>query len=274
MKLRLVAALLLLLVAVGLPLAAMSNDGPPWGFRGHQAVLVEVTGTVEATASEARRDKNNSIDDKLEVAANLHFDVGDEIRVARLSRALLRFPSADVVVGDGARVLVGNDAVTLARGVVDIELRGAARTFTVTLDAGGSLVVRGSGAHLVVLADGKGGTQAFVRDGSVEARTQKGDRLLEGGKLLVIRDDEASVVDPPATIEISATCSAAKLNVVAPAQTQVFAAGTLSYPDVAPGAATGSVVLDVDAGAKEAFVLGRNVYGHVGQTRVACDKRK
>ncbi len=274
MKLRLVAALLLLLIAVGLPLAAMSNDGPPWGFRGHHAVLVETTGTVEATASEARRQKSNSIDDKLEVKPNLHFDDGDEIRVARLSRAALRFPSANVVIGDGARALVGIDGLTLARGVVEITLHADATQFAVTLDAGGTLLARGAGAHLVVLADGKGGSQAFVRDGSVEARTGKGERLLEAGKLLVIHGDEASVVDSPTSVVITATCSGAKLNVVAPAHTQIFAASALSYPDVASGADTGSAVLDIEPGTAEVFVLGRNVFGQVGQTRAVCDKRK
>lgn len=274
MKLRLVAALLLLLVAVGLPLAAMSDDGPPWGFRGHHAVLLEATGTVEATASEARRQKSNSIDDKLEVKANLHFDDGDEIRVARLGQARLRFPSANVVIGDGARAVVGVDALVLARGVVDAVVRADASQFTITLDAGGTLTVRGAGARVVVLADGKGGCQAFVRDGTVEVKTNKGDRLLESGKLLVVHGDEARVVEPPGTVEVTATCSAAKLNVVAPAQTQIFAAGALSYPDVAAGADTGSAVLDIEPGTAEVFVLGRNVFGHVGQARAVCDKRK
>lgn len=274
MKLRLVAALLLLLVAVGLPLAAMSDDGPPWGFRGHHAVLIETTGTVEATASEQRRERSNSIDDKLEVAPNLHFDSGDEIRVARLGQARVRFPAADVVIGDGARVVVGIDTLTLARGVVEVTLRPLAHQFTIMLDAGGSLVVRGDGARVVVLADGKGGSHATVRNGSVEARTSRGDRLLEGGKLLVVRGDDATVVEPPTSLEISATCTAAKLNIVAPAQAQVFAGGALNYPDVAVGADTGSVVLDIEAGTREALVLGRNIFGHVGQTRVVCDKRK
>ena len=142
------------------------------------------------------------------------------------------------------------------------------------LDAGGSLVVRGDGARVVVLADGKGGSHATVRNGSVEARTSRGDRLLEGGKLLVVRGDDATVVEPPTSLEISATCTAAKLNIVAPAQAQVFAGGALNYPDVAVGADTGSVVLDIEAGTREALVLGRNIFGHVGQTRVVCDKRK
>ena len=274
MKLRLVAALLLLLVAVGLPLAAMSNDGPPWGFRGHEAVLLEATGTVEATASEARRQKNNSIDDKLEVKANLRLDDGDEIRIARFSQARLRFPAADIVIGDGARAVVGDDAITLVRGVVEIELHADASQFTVNLDAGGALTVRGANAHVVVLADGKGGCQAFVRDGSVEAKTSKGSRLLEPGKLLVVRGDEAQVVEQPSAVELTATCSAAKLNVVAPAHTQIFAAGALSYPDVAAGADTGSAVLDIEPGTAEVFVVGRNVFGHVGQARAVCDKRK
>ena len=86
MKLRLVASLILSLVAIGLPVAAVVSNGPPWGFRGHEAVVLEVAGTVEAAVSEARRQKENRVDDKLDVVANLHLDSGDEVRVARLSQ--------------------------------------------------------------------------------------------------------------------------------------------------------------------------------------------
>lgn len=274
MKLRLVAALLLMLIAVGLPLAAMSKDGPPWGFRGHQAVVVGVAGTVEATASEQRQQHTNAIDDKLDVAPNLHLDEGDKVRVARLGEARLRFPSANVVVGDGASVLVGVDGVTLSRGMVTATLLDGAEAFTVALDAGGTIRVKGSGAVLVVLADGKGGAQARVENGSAEARTARGDRELAPGKVLKLSADDAVLIDKPAALDVTATCAAASLNVVAPAQTQIFAAGTLAYPDVAAGADTGSAVLDVEPGSRDVFVLGRNVFGQVGQARAVCDKRK
>jgi hypothetical protein len=274
MKLRLVAALLLMLIAVGLPLAAMSKDGPPWGFRGHQAVVVGVAGTVEATASEQRQQHTNAIDDKLDVAPNLHLDAGDKVRVARLGEARLRFPSANVVVGDGASLLVGVDGVTLSRGVVTATLLEGAEAFTVVLDAGGTIRGKGAGAVLIVLADGKGGAQARVENGSAEARTARGDRELAPGKVLRLSADDAVLLDKPTSLDISATCAATKLNVVAPAQTQIFAAGTLAYPDVAAGADTGSAILDVEAGSSDVFVLGRNVFGQVGQARAACDKRK
>jgi len=273
MKLRLVVGFLLLLVAVGLPMAAMSSHGPPWGFRGHQAVVVEVTGTVEGTASEARRAREKALDDKLTISRNSRLDAGDELRVARLSRAHLRTAGADVTVSDGVHLRVTDSGVRLTRGVVDVALRDGARTFTVELDTGGTIIMRGVGATGRVLADGKGGASAWVRDGSLEGRTARGEVLAEPGRQLSIRGEEAVVVDKPAAVNVTATCAIQKLNVVAPALTQVFAAGALAYPDVSAGADTGSVILDVEAGTSEVAVLARDVHGQVGKTIASCLKK-
>ena len=270
MKLRLVAGVLLLLVAVGLPLAAMSGSGPPWGFRGHQAVVIDVIGTVEGTASEQRRQRENAIDDKLEVAPNLHLDVGDELRVARLAQAFVRFPGVDVKVGDGARVLIAAGGVRLVRGLVDVALSEGGRSFTVELDSGGAVVVRGAKAHARVLSDGKGGVVAFVTDGSIEGRSARGEVLVEPGRMLSIQGDVAKVQDRPEGVSVTGTCANGKLNIVASANSQVFVAGTLAYPDVAAGAATGSVVVDVDPTAVGVSVLARDVFGAVQSTSVSC----
>ena len=274
MKLRVIAGVLLLLVAVGLPLAAMSNDGPPWGFRGHQAVIVEYVGTVEATASAARMQKARAIDDKLEVGVNARFDVGDEFRVARLSQLRLRFAGADLVAGDGARLVIGTAGIRLVRGVVDIALRDGGRSFVVDLDTGGALTVRGTGATARVLADGKGGAHAWVDNGSLEGRVAKGEVLAEPGRLLVVRGEEATLADKPGAVEVTATCTAGKLNVVAPAQTQVFAAGTLAYPDVASDAGTGSLVIEIEQGIGEVQIVARDVFSQLGRATASCEKRK
>ncbi len=273
MKLRVIAGVLLLLVAVGLPLAAMSSDGPPWGFRGHQAVVVEVAGTVEATASEARQQKARAIDDKLEVAPNARFDVGDEFRVARLSQLRLRMAGADIVAGDGARLVVAATGIRLVRGVVDVTLREGGRSFSIDLDTGGTISVRGPGATARVLADGKGGANAWVDNGSLEGRTAKGEVLGEPGRRLVLRGDDATVADKLSSVDVSATCTGGKLNVVAPAQTQVFAAGSLAYPDVSATAATGSVIVEVEPGAGEVQIIARDVFGQLGRAKATCDKR-
>jgi hypothetical protein len=274
MKLRVIAGVLLLLVAVGLPLAAMSSDGPPWGFRGHQAVVVEYVGTVEATASAARMQKSRAVDDKLEVGVNARFDVGDEFRVARLSQLRLRFAGADIVAGDGARLMIGTAGIRLVRGVVDIALRDGGRSFVVDLDTGGAMTVRGTGAMARVLADGKGGAQAWVDNGSLEGRAARGEVLAEPGRLLVVRGDEATLAEKSSAVEVTATCTAGKLNVVAPAQTQVFAAGTLAYPDVASDAGTGSLVIEIEPGIGEVQIVARDVFSQSGRTTASCEKRK
>jgi hypothetical protein len=274
MKLRLVAGVLLLLVAVGLPLAAMSGSGPPWGFRGHSAVVIEVTGTVEGTASEQRRQRENALDDKLDVAPNLHMDPGDELRVARLSQAHIRFAGVDVRIGDGARVLVEDAGVRLVRGLVDVNLSEGGRTFTVELDSGGAVVVRGASAHARVLADGKGGVVAFVTDGSLAGRSTRGEVLVEPGRMLSLRGDVAKVVDRPDGVSVAGTCANGKLNIVASANAQVFVAGGLAYPDVSTDADTGSVVVDVEPTAKTVSVLARDIFGTVKTVVVACDTGK
>lgn len=277
MKLRLVAALILLLIAIGLPVAAVSSNGPPWGFRGHQAVVLEVTGTVEAAASEARRQKENRVDDKLEVVPNLHLDSGDEIRVARLSQLRLRFDNAEVSVGDGARIVVGDGKVTLARGLLNVTVTpgSSKRAFEVGLDNGAVIVVRSGGgavaASATVVSDGKGGVRAVVADGSLEARTPSGETLSEPGKVLVVEGDKARVIDRPSALNVTVTCQSGKLNVVAPPQVQLFAASALTYPDVSPGADSGSAIVDVDPGTAEVGVFARDVVGNVARVTGSCE---
>lgn len=273
MRLRVVVGILLLLVGVGLPLAAMSSHGPPWGFRGHRAVVIEVTGTVEGTISEARRAREQALDDKLAIVPNARLDVGDEVRVARLSQARLRLEGADVVLGDGVRMVLVPAGLRLTRGLVEVALREGARTFTVELETGGSIILRGVGASARILADGKGNAVGWVSDGSLEGRTVRGEVLGEPGRELMIRGDEASVADRRTALTVSATCANQKVNVVAPFMTQVFAAGALAYPDVAAGADTGSVLLDVDAGTSAVPVLVRDVHGQLGKTSASCGRK-
>ncbi len=281
MKLRVIAGLLLLLVTAGLPIAAMSKDGPPWGFRGHQAVVLYAVGTVEATASEARQRREGKDDEggKLTVAHNTRFDAGDEVRVARLAQVQLRMPTADVTVGDGARVIVTDGGVRLARGALEVALQDVGgRGFTVELDEGGAILVRGPRAKARLLADGKGTVTATVTDGTLTVRGEhlatNNDVLVEPGKKLVVRDKTAVVVDKPQAIEVTATCSGGKLNVIAPAYAQVFAASMLSYPDVAKDADAGSVVLDVEPTKEALPVLVRDVFGLIAQTHVVCESKK
>jgi hypothetical protein len=271
MKLRLVVAVLLLLVAVGLPVAAISNNGKPWGFRGHAAVLVDVTGDVQATASETRRVRSAASDDKLSVAPNLHLDTGDELRVARLSRAVVRFPTAEVVVGDGGRVVVADGGVALGRGALAVRLpAGSAARFTVAFEGGRSVIVRGGSAQAeaLFLADGKGAVRALVRDGSLEVAGGERPVLVESGRMLVLDGGGAAVAEPPSALVATASCAEGRVSIVAPPTTQLFVAGSLVYPDALAGAATGSTSVDA-AGARAVSVFARDVVGNV--VRVVAD---
>ncbi|MDP2340286.1 MAG: hypothetical protein Q8O67_04960 [Deltaproteobacteria bacterium] len=277
MKLRLVASLVLLLIAVGLPVAAVSTKGPPWGFRGHQAVVLEVTGTVEGAASESRRQKSGHVDDKLDVVANLHLDTGDELRVARLSQARLRFENALITVGDGAKLVIGDRRLKLSRGLLQVETTAGTRPFEVELDNGAVIAVRSGGktAQARIIADGKGGARGVVEEGSLEARTTSGEALSEPGKVLVIEGDHAQSIDKPTSLTVTATCSGGtRLNIVAPGQVQVFGGGALTYPDVTAGAPTGSAMVDVDPGTGEVGIFARDVAGNVARTTVSCEKKK
>ncbi len=277
MKLRLVACLVLLLVAVGLPLAAVSTSGPPWGYRGHQAVVLEVVGTVEGAASESRRKKAGTDDDRLVVVPNLHLDSGDTLRVARLSQARVRFDNAVVTVGDGATLVIGNQRLRLTRGLLGVDTVSGAKPFEVELESGGVIAVHSGGgpAHASLIADGKGGVRAIVDGGSIVVRIAERDTLLEAGRLLLIDAGVAEIVERPTSLSLSATCSGTRLNIVAPGQVQVFVGGAaVAYPDVSAGAATGSAVLDVDPGTGDVGVFARDVAGNASQITVSCEKKK
>lgn len=274
-KLRLVASLVLMLIAIGLPVAAVTSNGPPWGFRGHQAVVLDAVGTVEGTASEARRQKEGRVDEKLDVTPNLHLDTGDEIRVARFSLARLRFQNAVIGIGDAARVVVGDGKLTLTRGVIAVETVAGQKPFEVALD-GATLVVRSGdkAATATIIADGKGGARADVVNGSLEARTASAETLSEPGRLLVIEGDKARIIDCPTSLTLTATCQGNKVNVVAPPQVQLFAGGSLAFADAVAGSDSGSALVDVDAGAKDVVVFGKDVVGNVARIVASCDKKK
>jgi hypothetical protein len=275
MKLRLVVAGILLLVAIGLPLAAVSGNGAPWGFRGHDAVVVAVVGNVEATASDARRARQHSLDDKLPVSTHLRLDKGDELRVARLGQARLRFPTADVTVGDGGRVVVDTGVVELKRGLLRVDLPARAQhSFTVKVE-GAVVVVRGGdlAATATFVADGVGAVRAIVKDGSLDTRAGQKDLLVEAGRLLVVDAGGADAIDLPGTFAVTATCAAGRLEVTAPPATQVFAAGALAYPTATPGAQAGRAAIDAAGTSGDVVVVGRDVAGRVARATASCGSK-
>jgi hypothetical protein len=272
MKLRLVVAGILVLLAIGLPVAAVSGSGAPWGFRGHDAVVISVVGNVEGKAADARR---HAGDDQLAFAANLRLDDGDELRVARLGQARLRFPAADVVVGDGGHALVTRGGVTLRRGLLKVELPAhPQQSFTVKFD-GAVVVVRGGdvAARATFVADGAGQMRARVLDGSLDVRIGAQDLLVEAGRMLVIDPSGADAVDLPETFAATATCDSGQLRVTAPPTAQVFAAGTLDYPVATPGAPMGVVDIRAVGAAGDVVVIARDVAGRIARAVAPCGSK-
>jgi hypothetical protein len=239
-------------------------------------VVLDVVGTVEGPAAHDANSRSDDVTErKLVVAPNLHLDAGDELRAARLSRARLRFPAAVVEVGDAARVVIDERGLRLLRGLVTVApVAEATQPFPVGLDGGAVVVVRGGGARATLLADGKGGVRAVVDGGSLELRSGDHATLVEPGRLLVVDGGLGSLADRPTQLSLSATCAAGRVNVVAPALTQLFVAGSLAYPDSVPGAATGSVSIDAVSVAGDVPVFGRDVAGNVARIVASCGKVK
>lgn len=273
MKIRIIVSVFLLLVAIGLPVIAVVLKGPPWGFRGHAAVVVEATGNVEGVRPAGAGQQDEAA---LNLAPNARLDVGDEIRVGRFSEVRVRFPGASLVLGDGARAVIRHEGITLVRGLLVLRLPHDTKKFAVLLDGDAELTARPgvAGAELRVVADGKGGVQALVADGSAELSAKGGDALGETGRLLVLGSDQKpTTTSKPGALDVSATCNAGKLNVVAPPQTEIFAGGTLTYPDAIPGAPTGSAIIAVDPKTSEVKLFARDPSGNALSKVVPCDKK-
>ena len=271
-KLRLVASLVFLLIAMGLPVAAVSSRGPPWGFRGHEAVVLDVVGTFECEASASRRQRDGIVDGKLEVVPNLHLDVGDEIRVARLSQVRLRFEGSVATVSDGGRIVIGPQRIHLSRGRLVVEVQSNFKPFEIELESGCLIALR-SGTTATIIADGKGGARAVVANGSLDVRAKSGETVLGPEKMLIVEGAGVRVIDVPTSLVVTASCSGGtRVNIVAPGQVQIFAAGALLYPDVSIGEVMGSVVVDLDPGTTEVGVFARDVVGHVTHQYASCEK--
>lgn len=279
MKARIAAAVVLLVLAIALPLVAVSSRGAPWGYRGHQAVLLEATGTVETAVSEARRAREGRDNAAVPPVPGLFLDAGDEIRVGRYSEARLRLPAGEVTIRDGARVVLGagtpaQPALVVARGLVEVSTPPDAPTappFEVAVDGlDASLVLRsgGTGSGTMRLVVDGHGARAQVLQGSVEGRATGGDAHAEAGKALVVgADKKPRVEDAPAALPMQATCTGTKLVVDVADGTQVFAGGAIHYPQAGR-------IEAVVAARPEVAVFARDVAGNVAFANVPCEPDK
>lgn len=233
-KARVVAIVLLLVVAIALPIVSIAKNGPPWGYRGHAAVLTELTGAVQLDLSEAKSAKLGDAGRKPE--PGMFLDVGDGLRVGRYSEARLRLPAGDVVLGDDAHIIVDEGGasgieVRLLRGFIEVHLPQGITPFEVALPThDGKIVLRpgqGGGSFRLV-SDGKAEVRAWVRSGSAEA-VVAGDANAETGKILVVDAGRVPRVMDAAAFAPVASCDNQKLTVTAPNTTQVFALKELRY---------------------------------------------
>jgi hypothetical protein len=271
-KVRIAVAALLLVVAVALPLLAVSSRGAPWGFRGHQAVLLEAAGTVEVSLSEERQARERRDSGAVSASPGLFLESGDEVRAGRYAEARLRLPAGEVIARDGARLVLGEGAragkhhLSVAHGLVEVSVPSSDKPFEVKIDGLDAMLVLRAGAEggrMRVLVDNQG-ARAWVGAGSVEGRTSGGDATADSGKVVAIGSDRKPRVEAaPSSLEPSATCIARRLVVSAPDGTQVFAGGGLHYP------AGGRVELDVPARSTVPF-FARDVVGNVAHVDVPC----
>lgn len=271
MTLRFALAAFLIVVGLALPLAAVAKRGMPWGYRGHQAVLVEVAGNVEITLSEDRRMREKREDARVPSVPGLFLDAGDEVRASRYAEGRIRLPAGDVAVGDGAQVVVGiagKPGITLARGMLEVRLPSGTTPLDVKIDGvDAKLTLRpgNEGGTFRVLADGNGEVRALVKLGSAELSSSAGSELAEAGKLVVVGADKKPRVEAldTAALTLTVTCDGKKLTTMTSPGTQVFVAGNVLYPR------DGKVTVDVHGG--QVPVFARDVAGSSSLVMGLCD---
>ncbi len=267
-KARLAAIVVLLVVAIALPIVAVVKKGAPWGYRGHAAVLTQVTGAVELDPSESKRAQLG--DKAIKPEEGLFLDVGDGVRVGRYSEARLRLPAGDVVLGDDARIVIDQGGTTgielrLLRGFIEVHLPHGITPFEVALPThDGKITLRpgqGGGSFRLV-SDGKAEVRAWVRSGSAEA-VVAGDANAETNKILVVDGGRVPRVMDAAFAPV-ATCDNQHLLVTAPNTTQVFALKELRYP------VDGTASFDLPAPRPAVPVYARDVTGASWNMTVPC----
>lgn len=269
MRARLAATIFLLVIAVALPVVAMLKKGPPWGYRGHAAVILEVTNDVELSASDAKRLALGGVDMVMTPTPGTFLDAGDEVRVGRYSEARLRLPEGEVVLGDDARVRVGVHRLEVLRGLVDVVLPRGTSPFEIALPShDGKLMLRAGdqGGSFRIVSDGKSEVRAFVRTGSAEA-VAAGDAHAESGQILILAHGRVPRAEPglaAALFTPVATCDNKQLSVEVPGASQVIALRQLRYPD------NGSAVFALKELTPAVPVLARDVTGRVWRVSVPC----
>lgn len=264
MKARFLIALILGLLGVGVPLAAVKSHGMPWGFRDRAAVVLHTAGAVELFASTGVAGASPSAK-QLQAGQGLH--PSDELRVGVLSMATLRFPSADVDLHDGARVTVDEGRVELARGSLAVVVGSGALTLTSEPFSFRATLTPG---RYRALSDGRDLLSVVVLDGRIDV--ENGDAARAGDLLLVERGGRVTRGGPLAAPTCAVRCRVlGPGNALAegelPRHAMGWMNGTFVFAD-ARSKFSAPLALDGDQGTAVLFV--RDVVGNTCKADVRC----
>ena len=269
MKVRVLLSVALLIIGIGLPIAALGTKGPPWGFRGHRAVLLDASGDVEIKASDMRAQREGLDDASLHETPGLRLDDGDVIRVGRFSEARVRMPNVDIELHDGSRATIGDGRLVFGRGLGRVRVAPGARPLKVEVGDAGALVTIQPGITTIA-ADAKGTFIAYVEQGSAQLSSPKAGDISaqESSMLYLTRDGRADEIPAPTSLSFGAVCESTRASRVtgsAPRTTQIYAFGQLVYPEV-----DGTFVIETPSLVSEVFVFARDPAGNTATKVLAC----
>ncbi len=227
---RLVVALVLLVVGIALPVAAVKTFGAPWGFGDRAAVVLEKVGVAELYPGPKHPDRRTQ-----PVTAETDLLAGDEVRVSSLvSMVRFKHRRGEAQLSTGGRMVFFDDRFELERG----RMTGTVGVGPMLVDVGQVGSVEFDQGAFVVVADGQGHALVKAETGGFRV-AKKGGSWLSGraGEVAVLRRGEEPEV-PAAVAKLTLNASCKKIdqtNVIvrgrAPLLSEVLVAGRLVFPD-------------------------------------------
>lgn len=263
-RVRMGLAAVFLIAGVALPWFVISGSGAPWEFQDRAAVVLSKTGNAEVHTSPER--PANAGTGTLDATPGLALYPGDEVRVSSLSEVRLRTPAGDLTLGDGARALMREDAVSLARGLLFVEVPEGKTSMRVGAASVGADVLIAPGRYRFT-ADGKGALFVLVIEGSASTGESEATR----GQLLELREGPVvNVNNSPEELKLLA-----KVDVPADVITGSLASGSALYLNgkltfVAPD---GSFEQPIPPGDGPIVLFARDPAGNVAKKRYRRPKK-
>jgi hypothetical protein len=197
-KARFLVALILIILGVGLPLAAVQSHGLPWGYRDRVAVVVSHVGAVEVFSSKTRVDGAPAA---VLIAPGLGLVAGDEVRVGVLSFTEIRFPTGDVEVFDGGRVKIDDGGIEITRGATSFDVHTGAMRLASDVFAFAATLMPG---RYRALSDGRERLAVVVEEGRLDV--DGGDAARAGQMLVVERGNKPRIGELPDPPKCSIRC--------------------------------------------------------------------